>query len=117
VAAPGVRPGELNRTVYSRGTSNATALATRTAGRAYERLLELVNEPGGDRLTDEYVPVISKALLVPGASWGEAGETLDRVFGAAYPDWRDMMRLKCRFLGHGEPSSANGLRACSDQEL
>jgi hypothetical protein len=101
VASPGVRPGELNRTAFSRGTSNATALATRTAGRAYERLLKLVEEPGGDRLTDEYIPVILKALLAHGASWGEAGETLERIFRSTCTDWRDMLRLKTRLLGHG----------------
>jgi hypothetical protein len=108
VASPGVRPGELNRTIYSRGTSNATALATRTAGRAYERLLQLVDEPGGDRLTDDCFAVILKALLVHGASWGEAGKTLQRIFGSTYTEWRDMLRLKTRFLGHGavEPERA-----------
>lgn len=109
VASPGVRPGELNRTIYSRGTSNATALATRTAGRAYERLLEFVNEPGGDRLTDDYFAVILKALVVHGASWGEAGETLERIFGSTYTEWRDMLRLKTRFLGHGAVDSERAL--------
>jgi hypothetical protein len=93
---------ELGRTVYSRGTSNATALATRTVGLIYERLLELKNEPDGDRLTDEYVSVILKALLVHGASWGEAADELQNVFGASVRDWREMLRLKARFLGYGQ---------------
>jgi hypothetical protein len=102
VAAPGELPMELGRTVYSRGTSNATALATRTVGQLYERLLELKNEPDGDRLTDEHVSVILKALLVHGASWGEAADTLQNVFGVAVTDWREMLRLKARFLGYGQ---------------
>lgn len=102
VAAPGTRPGELNRTVHTRGTSNATALATRTAALIYERLIELRSEPGGDRLTEEYVAVILKALLAHGASWGKAADTIEQVFSATVADWREMLRLKARFLGHGE---------------
>jgi hypothetical protein len=26
---------------------------------------------------------------------------LERIFGSTYTDWRDMLRLKARFLGHG----------------
>jgi Subtilase family len=102
VAAPGVRPMELNRTVYSRGSSNATALATRTSGLIHERLMSLTTELGGDRITADYLPVMLKALLVHGASWGEAGDILDRVFGGTDSDWRKHLRLKSRFLGYGE---------------
>jgi hypothetical protein len=102
VASPGIRPMELNRTLYSRGSSNATALATRTACLIHERLESLRNEPGGERLSDNYLPVLLKALLVHGASWGEAGNVLDRVFGGTVSEWRENLRLKSRFLGYGE---------------
>jgi hypothetical protein len=102
VAAPGERPMELDRTVFSRGSSNATALATRTAALIHERLLSLRGQPGGERLTDEFMGVVLKALLVHGASWGNSAEVLDRVFGGTVTDWRELLRLKCRFLGHGE---------------
>jgi hypothetical protein len=102
VASPGVRAMELNRTVHSRGSSNATALATRTACLIHERLELLRTEPGGERLSDDYLPVILKALLVHGASWGDAGDILDRVFGGAGSDWRENLRVKSRFLGYGE---------------
>ena len=93
---------ELNRTVHSRGSSNATALATRTASLIHERLVSLRDEPGGDRLSDDHLPVILKAMLVHGASWGEAGDILDRVFGGAASHWRESLRVKSRFLGYGE---------------
>jgi hypothetical protein len=101
VASPGVRPMELNRTVYSRGSSNATALATRTSCLVHERLMSLRNEPGGDRITDDYIPVMLKSLIVHGSSWGEAGDILDWVFGRT-SDWRESLRVKSRFLGYGE---------------
>jgi hypothetical protein len=97
---------ELDRTVYSCGSSNATVLATRTAAHIHERLLSLRSQPGGERLTDEFMGVVLKALLVHGASWGSAAEVLDRVFGGTVTDWREMLRLKCRFLGHGEVDPA-----------
>src|SRR5207245_1833818 len=68
----------------------------------YERLLALKDELGGDRLTEDYYAVILKALLVHGASWGAAGELIDTVFKERVTEWRDMLRLKARFLGYGE---------------
>ncbi len=50
VAAPGNLPMELGRTIHTRGTSNATALATRTACLIRSRLDELRAEPGGELL-------------------------------------------------------------------
>lgn len=100
VATPGNLPMELAKTFHTRGTSNATALATRTACLIESRLRELRGEPGGDLLTDDCVSVILKSLIVHGASWGEAGDMLDEVF--AVSDWRENMRLKSRFLGYGE---------------
>lgn len=101
VAAPGDRPMELGKTVHSRGTSNATALGSRTAGLIHERLLSLKSQPGGDRSLDDHVAVVLKALIAHGASWGEAGETLERLFKDVTTDWRELQRLKTRFLGYG----------------
>ena len=109
VAAPGNLPMDLGGTIHTRGSSNATALATRTACLIHTRLAELRGEPGGDQLTDDYIAVILKTLLVHGASWGEAGELLDEVFGGSVGDWRESLRLKSRFLGYGEVDS---IRAC-----
>ncbi len=36
-----------------------------------------------------------------GASWGKEADTIEQVFGATVTDWREMLRLKGRFLGHG----------------
>ena len=65
----------------------------------------LRTEPGGDRLTDEYFSVILKSLLVHGASSGAAADLLDTVFGPKVTDWRELLRLKTRFLGYGEVES------------
>lgn len=111
VAAPGQVPLDLGRTVHTRGTSNATALATRLGGKLYERLLELQSEPGGDRLDEAEYAVLLKCLLVHGSSWGEGAELLKSVFRkgidaqfAPKRAWREMDRILYRFLGYGEVS-------------
>ena len=47
VASPGITPMELNRAAYSCGTSNATALASRTAAITLSRLRELLQDYDG----------------------------------------------------------------------
>ena len=103
VAAPGQAAMELGRTTFSRGTSNATALASRCAGRAAERLAELRREPGWERLTPEYLGVLLKALLVHGACWGAGAGHVGAAAQAAGPaDARELQRVLNRFLGCGE---------------
>lgn len=102
VAAPGLAPMELSRRVFCRGTSNATILTTRCAASVYERLMELRAEPGGDQIDEENLAVLIKALVVHGASWGSAAETLRSAFVTAGVNGRDLHRLQTRFLGYGE---------------
>jgi hypothetical protein len=111
VACPGRAPLELDRTIHTRGTSNATALASRLGGKIYERLRDLKSEPGGDRLGDAEIAVLVKCLLVHGAAWGEGVELIDSTFkDEIYAEfdstrrWRELDRLYYRFLGYGEVS-------------
>lgn len=68
VAAPG-RGGVA--TAYSYGTSNATALGSRTASEVMDVLEALTNNPGDPAFPDaQFHPVLTKALLVHAASWG-----------------------------------------------
>jgi len=101
VATPGIKPIELGRTAYSRGSSNATALGTRAAALIHERILSLKVQPGGDRPFEDNIAVILKSLVTHGASWGQASDILDRMFKDKITDWREMQRLKTRFLGYG----------------
>ncbi len=116
MAAPGLGAIELDRTMYSRGTSNATALGTRRAVRLYERVNALRSEPGGERLDDEYMAVILKTLLVHGASWGSAGETVKAVLNEPNLGWRSLQRLQARFLGYGEVDPERSL-FCTDHRV
>jgi hypothetical protein len=53
--------------VHVRGTSGATALATRQAARLLEMITEMRSQP--TELQDRHVPAALKALMVHGAEW------------------------------------------------
>ena len=101
-AAPGVRPGELGHTEHGFGSSNAAALASRLAGRAFDRLGG-VSEPDLPALPTAGLTVLLKALLVHGATWDGMTEVLDRVFADDLDDehWSQRDRLLARYLGFG----------------
>ncbi|QZT54938.1 S8 family peptidase [Mycolicibacterium austroafricanum] len=79
VAAPG-RGGALNGTTYLHGTSNATAMATRTADHIFN-VLETLQAVDGEPpfASAEYHPVLTKALLVHAATWGPMRDGLTRA--------------------------------------
>jgi Subtilase family len=96
VAAP---PDEAGDTIYTRGTSNAAALATRWAAQAFD-VLAALRAGNPDGLPSRYDAVMIKALLAHGASLGNIGEQVL----AARPDtehWHAQSRLVSRYAGYG----------------
>jgi hypothetical protein len=79
-AVPSAVPGELSKTLWFRGTSNAAALATRLGAQLFEMLEALRNQTDGVALPARYDSVLLKALLVHGATWGDAGECMRTLF-------------------------------------
>ena len=98
---PGVAPLELGRVRYSCGTSNAAALATRCAALALEALENTAIPADVGALDPDKVAVVLKALVVHGASWGDAEAVIEAAFPEAAGDWRRISRLKQQFLGYG----------------
>lgn len=116
VASPGTAPGELAGYAHVRGTSNAALLASRLAGQVYENLLLLGREPGADMLGDDNLQlVLTKALLVHGASWGEVGEPIGSLTAAA-GNWQAQRQRKAQLLGYGYCQPERAL-VCSDQRV
>lgn len=115
VAAPGQTPGDLAYTWHSRGTSNATALASRTGSELYDVLEALRGEPGGELI--DLVPraVWLKALLVHSASWGDAGQVLDQILRTRQNS-RQFKEYVTRLLGYGgiEPER---VRECTQHRV
>lgn len=113
VATPGIHPGELTRATWTCGSSNAAALASHVCGMIHERLSELRKEDT-DFWDDVEESVLLKCLLVHGAAWRNAGETIETVFRelveARYPTdaagkrlaTEELRRLKADLLGYGE---------------
>lgn len=80
-AAPDRRGGSAG-VAYSCGTSNATALASRTANEIFEVLTGLTAGPDEHPFPDaQYHPVLAKALLVHAAGWGDVGISLRQALG------------------------------------
>ncbi|MCG8424804.1 MAG: S8 family serine peptidase [Proteobacteria bacterium] len=105
LAVPGSRPGELSRFVHQRGSSNAAALATRLAAQLYDRLLELRQQPGDERITDESMVVLVKALLVHSALW-RGPRAIERLLDDTFKmrrdnEWQRRREITARFVGFG----------------
>lgn len=90
--------GRLNYQRRTVGTSNATALLTRSAVRIFDSLIE-----AGHQVPRSHAAVLLKALLVHGAAWGDAGDKLDGAFGPAGREWQRHRDNISRFLGYGRP--------------
>lgn len=100
VAMPG-NDGEIDREVFDRGTSHATALATRSAILAWDVLEDLRDQRSGE-FDEAYFPVLLKAMLVHGASWRNSRDDLRRAFGNALTEEAFRKHVQ-RFFGFGNP--------------
>jgi hypothetical protein len=90
-AVPPLLGQPQNQTAHSRGTSNATALTSRTAARIYESLEEARRlYPNAPPI--EFDAVLLKALLVHGASWRNAA----RALLAERPDLQEIENAAAR---------------------
>ncbi len=103
--------GATDRYILTRGTSNATALATRAAAKLYEILEELQSLPGGDCINRETTTPLLKALLIHSATWpDDAIDALKTVI----PKGKKQKRGIARFLGYGIADPAR-VEACTAQ--
>lgn len=110
VAAPPDPAGQNSK--YARGTSNATALATRGAAQAHG-VIEVLRAGSPDRLPSRLDAVVLKALLVHGAEWGD----LETQITNARPeigDWRQRQSLVTRFIGYGLADTDRAI-TCTEQ--
>ena len=111
VATPG-NAGQLDRTVHTRGTSNAAALASREASFLYDLIEQLRQQPDTLMPTDFDV-VLIKALLVHGADWADA----EYRYKAALNTARNSHTFReClgRLLGYGSADIPK-VMACTEQ--
>jgi hypothetical protein len=109
VASPGGTALNLSATRYTRGTSNAAALATRTLACALDVLYELrKEEPGGNRIPEGHVAVILKALAVHGACWTPGRDNIVNLTG------QNDINMVARLIGYGVVRETDRILFCAD---
>lgn len=111
VAAPPL-PGTLNATEYSRGTSNAAALASRAAARAFD-VIDALRALQPEALPEDFDAVLVKALLAHGAGWNKLTERL-LLLRPDITEWRKQREFVARWIGYG-PADTERALACADQ--
>ena len=105
--------GALSQTVHTRGTSNATALATRSAARIYE-VLDTLRTEHDENIPQELMAVLIKALLVHGAK--QDGDACNAITAALKTpkNSRQFKEVMARYLGYGAVEIERVL-ACTEQ--
>lgn len=99
LAAAPATDGSTNSLAYSHGTSNATALVTREADRIFDLLERGADDQDGFLFPDpSFHPLLTKALLVHSASWGDQGRRLKRLLAM---DAATAKREITALLGYG----------------
>ncbi len=98
VAAPG-NVGQLDQTVYTRGTSNAAAAAARGAGLVYHLIGQLREQPGVD-LPEGYDVVLTKALVAHGSAWTDSMAKYEAALKTP-ENSKTFKEYLGRFLGYG----------------
>ena len=113
VAVPGT-VGLLGQTSHTRGTSNATALASRGANFLYDVIEQLRREPNAN-LSVEYDAILIKTLLTHGASWTNLFPLYKSVLGNN-SNGRVFRDYLGRFLGYGS-TDLQRVISCTDQRV
>jgi hypothetical protein len=110
VAVPPLTGGPLNVTAYCRGTSNAAALASRSAAIAFD-IIDQLRAGAPATLPGTRDAVVLKALLAHGASWGPWAAAL-LASHPDFSDWRAEKDFLTRWLGYG-PADVGRALACT----
>jgi hypothetical protein len=100
-------------TVHTRGTSNATALATRGGARIYDALENLQAEHG-EKIRDDLISVVIKALLVHGAKHGDSNTQFITDALKTKKNSRGFKSMMARYVGYGTVDIERVLQ-CTEQ--
>ena len=119
VVAPGQRVatesnimGEEAGFIYTRGSSNATALATRATAQIYEVIESLMRE-NPNKISDLQCTVLLKTLLVHGSMKNESYQMLKECFASSIPS-RKCKEFISKFSGYG-PVDVDRVLSCTEQ--
>lgn len=113
VAWDSTQEGQLSNVVFTRGTSNATALATRGAIRIHDMLIAL-REQQREAIPDNLMAVLMKALLVHGARQADFAKVQIETALKTPANSRTFKTVQARYLGYGAVNVERVL-SCTDQ--
>lgn len=103
----------LNNTTYCRGTSNATALASRAACLIFMVIDEIRKNDPFKIIQNENISVLIKALIVHSTSWGNNYSLFENILKSD-SNSRSFRKFVSRFLGYGNASILRVL-TCTEQ--
>lgn len=113
VAAPSPNPGDLNRTVFTEGTSNSAALLSHDLGICYENLVQIVADNNLEGTLDQYGSVMLKAMAVHCSDWEGIGPAIrDHIKTPANAN--GIKRTVSRWIGYGD-GEINRVMECTPQ--
>jgi len=98
VASPGSGAGQLSSSSYMCGTSNATALISRSAG-IYHEVLRQIFDANDIDINSPFVAPIVKAMLVHGCSWQTTAQLLMRILSTE----GNQQQIITNWIGYGIP--------------
>ncbi|WP_025769537.1 S8 family peptidase [Thioalkalivibrio sp. HK1] len=113
VASSSAISGELNKTVYLYGTSNAAALTSRMAAVFHDTLLDILEEQSPEIEFNTYLAPLLKAMVIHGCSWGKVGDRLQEILRTP-SNARQVRNWISNWLGYGVPDSERVL-SCTEQ--
>ena len=113
VASPGTA-GQLDRTWYTRGTSNAAAITSHGAGLLY-RLIDEIRQQPGVHIPREYDVVLTKSLLAHSAGWDGALDSYEAALKNSQ-NGRQFKEYAGRFLGYG-PANLAKVMSCTEERV
>lgn len=108
VAAPMI-DSTKNGQAYTFGTSDATALITHEALKCYDILNDIYKTETGKEPESEYVPLLIKAMLTHGASWGKWTSRIAEITNT-------QDKRISRWIGYGIPDISR-VEACTKSRV
>lgn len=113
VAWDSTQQGQVTNTVFTRGTSNATALATRSAVKIHD-MLNRLREQEDQNLPEPLMAVLIKALLVHGARQPDPFKQHITAALKNPSNSRSFKQVVSRYLGYGAADIERVL-SCTEQ--
>ena len=104
--------GEASKTVYTRGTSNAAALATRSGVKIYEMLSSLNKEERRNPIPENLMAILIKTLLVHSAEHNDSAT--QALVESLEISGRRKKEMLSRYIGYGN-ANIDRVLSCAEQ--